>query len=749
MSVVAVTVATRGPPSSRAISPKNPPGPIVVTSSPPIVTAASPSMTTKHSLPDLPSWHSTFPAGASISVVIPASARSSDCEQPLNRLTAASFSTRASCFFNMGAPLLDRAARYVIATRRGGARGHPLPPVRRRRVAWPRRGRTGRTAGRRWRTGRRRPGPAPSRTCPSQPGELLVARGRAATTMSSRSSSGAARGPPRARSWPASTRVGPGADDRRDRRPRRLPAARRRSAPSRRSMVRQLDGERSPALAGVRTSERLTRARRRRPLAHRPPPRRRPGRRAAGRIDCRSPPRSSSRGELGAPRAGEVLFERGRPVRRRLPRRQRPARRRSQAATPIGEIARGEVVGEIGLIERAPRSATVTALRDSTLARFERRRLPRRSTAAHPTLMLQLSRTIARPRRPAARPHRPGPLDRRRGHRPGRRTARAGHTARPTSSPATARAATCGRRGVDAALGRAGPRRVGAAGRPAGAAEYLHEAETTPRLPRARGRRRRHPVDPAGARAGRPRSSSSCRPSPTPSERARAPSACSAPCRRADQRRALAGAGPPGRTPNGRTAAPRSPTASASTAWPTCAHGSVGRPRPARPPRVRERHRPRARRRRRPRASPTSASGGRCASSASRSTPSAGRRSARRSARGMAMRIAPDELVRARRRAVPRPARLHRAGRVADQGRAHLPQHHAGRPAASTSATCGCRSSACRRTSPGHGSRSTTAATLATAIRASVAIPGHPPARAVRRRPARRRRRAQQPARAT
>ena len=36
----------------------------------------------------------------------------------------------------------------------------------------------------------------------------------------------------------------------------------------------------------------------------------------------------------------------------------------------LGEVGRGEVVGEIGLIERPPRSATVIALRDSTLARF-------------------------------------------------------------------------------------------------------------------------------------------------------------------------------------------------------------------------------------------------------------------------------------------------------------------------------------------------------------------------------------------
>ncbi len=91
-------------------------------------------------------------------------------------------------------------------------------------------------------------------------------------------------------------------------------------------------------------------------------------------------------------RAGQVLFEEGDAsdagylvVSGRLA--------ASRDGAVIGEIARGEVVGEVGMIERAPRGATVTALRDSTLARFSVEAF-RSLTAAHPTLMLQLSRTI-------------------------------------------------------------------------------------------------------------------------------------------------------------------------------------------------------------------------------------------------------------------------------------------------------------------------------------------------------------------
>ena len=85
----------------------------------------------------------------------------------------------------------------------------------------------------------------------------------------------------------------------------------------------------------------------------------------------------------------------------------------------IGEIARGEVVGEVGMIERAPRGATVTALRDSTLARFSTDTF-RALTSAHPTLMLQLSRHHPVPGWTALRAHGPCTVDRRRRHRPAR-----------------------------------------------------------------------------------------------------------------------------------------------------------------------------------------------------------------------------------------------------------------------------------------------------------------------------------------
>lgn len=72
----------------------------------------------------------------------------------------------------------------------------------------------------------------------------------------------------------------------------------------------------------------------------------------------------------------------------------------------IGEIARGETVGELGLLDRSPRSATVTALRDTTLARFDLDAF-QRLTTAYPAVMTRLARTVvsrlARRARPADR----------------------------------------------------------------------------------------------------------------------------------------------------------------------------------------------------------------------------------------------------------------------------------------------------------------------------------------------------------
>jgi predicted acylesterase/phospholipase RssA/CRP-like cAMP-binding protein len=73
---------------------------------------------------------------------------------------------------------------------------------------------------------------------------------------------------------------------------------------------------------------------------------------------------------------------------------------------PVGEIARGELVGELGLIDHRPRSATVVAQRESSLARFDLESF-HALTAVHPALMLQLSQTIVtRLGRQHARPDR-------------------------------------------------------------------------------------------------------------------------------------------------------------------------------------------------------------------------------------------------------------------------------------------------------------------------------------------------------
>ena len=65
----------------------------------------------------------------------------------------------------------------------------------------------------------------------------------------------------------------------------------------------------------------------------------------------------------------------------------------SRGGASLGEIGRGEIVGEMGLLERVPRSATVVALRDSSLARFEVDAF-HALAAAHPRLMLSLVRTV-------------------------------------------------------------------------------------------------------------------------------------------------------------------------------------------------------------------------------------------------------------------------------------------------------------------------------------------------------------------
>lgn len=59
----------------------------------------------------------------------------------------------------------------------------------------------------------------------------------------------------------------------------------------------------------------------------------------------------------------------------------------------VREVARGDVVGELGLLDDAPRSATVRAIRDSTLARFDASTFES-MIARHPQLMLGISRSL-------------------------------------------------------------------------------------------------------------------------------------------------------------------------------------------------------------------------------------------------------------------------------------------------------------------------------------------------------------------
>lgn len=69
----------------------------------------------------------------------------------------------------------------------------------------------------------------------------------------------------------------------------------------------------------------------------------------------------------------------------------------------VRELGRGEMVGELGLLDHAPRSATVIATRETTLARFSAE-LFEDLTNQHPVLMVQVSRgLLARLRKPPRR----------------------------------------------------------------------------------------------------------------------------------------------------------------------------------------------------------------------------------------------------------------------------------------------------------------------------------------------------------
>ena len=88
----------------------------------------------------------------------------------------------------------------------------------------------------------------------------------------------------------------------------------------------------------------------------------------------------------------------------------------SRDSVVLGEVGRGEIVGEVGLIARSPRSATVTALRDTTLARFDAEAF-RRVADVHPVLMMQLSRNDPGSTRTTSLEHGSGPVDRHRHQR--------------------------------------------------------------------------------------------------------------------------------------------------------------------------------------------------------------------------------------------------------------------------------------------------------------------------------------------
>jgi predicted acylesterase/phospholipase RssA/CRP-like cAMP-binding protein len=59
----------------------------------------------------------------------------------------------------------------------------------------------------------------------------------------------------------------------------------------------------------------------------------------------------------------------------------------------VAELGRGEVVGELGLLDRAPRSATVRAVRDTTLASFSATTFEQ-LVAVSPSMMLNVTRRI-------------------------------------------------------------------------------------------------------------------------------------------------------------------------------------------------------------------------------------------------------------------------------------------------------------------------------------------------------------------
>jgi NTE family protein len=81
----------------------------------------------------------------------------------------------------------------------------------------------------------------------------------------------------------------------------------------------------------------------------------------------------------------------------------RAVRRHGDRVEVIGEIVRGESVGEIGLITGASRSATVVAVRDSLVAKISRARFEQ-ILSRNPELAMALMRTVVHRSQSAEKP---------------------------------------------------------------------------------------------------------------------------------------------------------------------------------------------------------------------------------------------------------------------------------------------------------------------------------------------------------
>ena len=69
---------------------------------------------------------------------------------------------------------------------------------------------------------------------------------------------------------------------------------------------------------------------------------------------------------------------------------------RDGALRVLNDIGRGEILGELAVIQRSPRTATITAMRDSTLARFAIADFERLLTSHPPLMLLVVRRMVAR-----------------------------------------------------------------------------------------------------------------------------------------------------------------------------------------------------------------------------------------------------------------------------------------------------------------------------------------------------------------